>query len=202
MTVPANSITRISLQYRVPSVDCITSFHLRNDIALSNDAWRDDILAAGPVMMNQLRRAQSIKVTYTGAVARVLDHPEIPSVAFTAQAVGQALTDPLPAVNYCQLDLYATAAPASGRRARNAMRISGIANGFWYDDCLDDALETQWLNAIRALAGTDFYVGNAAYIWVIAYHPIQMTPPVAHTWGFISAVNSRFSARVLSSRQR
>lgn len=199
MTVPANSISRVSLAYRVPNVDCITSFHLRNDVAVSNDGWRADMQGAGPIMMNTLRQIQALAVTYTGATARVLDHPEIPSIAFNAGALGATLSDPLPALNYAQIDLYSSQATAANRRVRNAMRLSGIASGYWKDNCLSDGLEAGWLNSLRGLAGTDFYVGNASYVWCTAYHPI---PSGNYTWAFISAVNMRMSARVLSSRQR
>ena len=200
MTVPANSITRVTMQYRVPNVDCLTSFHLRNDVILTNDAWRADMLVAGPVMMNQLRRIQAPQVQYLGAVCRVLDQPQIPSVAFSAGAVGQANTDPLPAVNYMQLDIYSSTAHGSGRRVRNAMRISGVAFGFWQGNALEDELEQNWLDSLRGMAGSTWYAGNAAYFWVTAYRVLPTLP--THTWGFISAINSRFSARVLSSRQR
>lgn len=199
MAVPANSITRVSLQYRVPNVDCITSFHLRNDVQVSNDGWRADQLLAGIFMMNHLRQLQSIAVTYLGGTARVLDHNEIPSIGFSAISTGQVLSDPLPALNYAQVDMYSSAATASGRRVRNAMRVSGIASGFWKDNCLSDGIEAQWLNALRAQAATTVYTGNATYTWVNAYRAGVGLP---HVWGFISAVNMRFSARVLSSRQR
>jgi hypothetical protein len=197
INIPANAITRISLLYKVGGINCMTSFHVRQAAVVTFDNWRTDISNVGGIMMDELRRPQSTGVLYYGAIARVLNHSEIPSLGFNANRTGQTNAIPLPAVNYFQIDLHSISESAAGRRRKNAMRLSGIATSLISNQSWMEGMTEQFLDHLKGRAGSTFYSGFTTYDWVIAYQVADI-----YTATFISAITARGSARVLSSRQR
>lgn len=197
MAVPPNSITRLSLQYTVGGVNCVTSVHGRNDAVLTQTQWVDDVQDWGPLFFQRFRVLQSTAVTYQGAHARVLGHPELPSAGFSGGGTGSVASPTFPALTYVQMDMRTNAFSAAGRRRKNAVRIAGIAQLLVNDNAMMESDIVQFKSLWGSLMST-LWSGHAGWLWVAAYDVTRTSANSA----VINGVNMKGSVRVLSSRQR
>lgn len=196
--VPAGSIHRLTLEYKLGLVNMTNSFHMTNSSPLDYPEWWDDLTAIAPLFVGRLRTIMSNTVEFIGARVHILDQPQQLPFAMTTSTLGLLAQVSLPALTYARFEIRSRFKSEKNRYRKNFFLLSGIGRGLADDNCLRaDAMldfRTSWV----AMMGT-MYSGHSSWQWRIAYRP---NIPGPYSVLGVDGIDGRGSFRVLGSRVR
>lgn len=198
-TVPAGTITRMTVQYDVEGVQCFSSLHIQQASPADDTVWSADMQACLAKFATGLRNLTTVEVDFVRAIARALDAPGVYPAIYNFNGIGGTLIGTrLPPICYVGINYFGQQ-PETTKKRRNQIRVSGLPEQHVSDNALSWGIVNFMRNYIEQNWLPDFYESASnVYNWVLVHKPSATSALVPIS---VESVNVRPEVYTLQSRK-
>lgn len=198
MTIPANSITRLDVSYRILGVTYANTIHVRNSTELTTAEYIADVPQAGNRVITSILKFSNENVDVVQGRAKVITTPNLPTFTFAGTGSGvRTGTCQLP-MHYLAMHYYMTQSATNW--SRNTIRIGGQP----VEQMKENTFQDSYVRACRAEFEnlisdnnelTGIYDGNSVWKWVgsgkVGTSTVWSVPTKAQPAGQVFTLGSR-----------
>lgn len=198
MTVPALSITRLDVSYRILGITYANTLHIRNSTELSTAEYIADVSQAGNRVISSILKFTNENADVVQGRAKVITTPNLPTFVFAGTGSGVRTGTCQQPMHYMAMHYYMVQSATNW--SRNTIRIGAQPVEQMKENTFQDSYVRACRGEFAALIEendelTGIYDGNSVWKWVgsgkVGVNTVWSTPYKAQPAGQVFTLGSR-----------